>query len=165
MPKTLADAHIALMALPAPPVNPKAITVAEYEAGVALQCRIMDYRLSPTDSETLQQSEFCEGSNASVPTKDNFEGNIVPFRYLTAAGLADPINDVAWEMLKKKGTTLYLVEREGPEHDAPAVAGHEYSYYEAITDHPKVPSDRGGFIRREQTLYVQKAVLNEKLVA
>ena len=165
MPKTLADEHIALVALPAPPVNPKAITVAEFNAGIRLECRIMEYTLGPADSETLEQSEFCEGSKAVVPTKSNYEGSVVVFRYLDEDGLADPANDVAWDMLKLKGTTLYLVDREGPIHDAVGAADQEYSYFEVITDHPKVPSDRGGFIRREIKLYPQKAELHQKLVA
>lgn len=165
MPKTLAEEHIALVAFEEPPANPAAITVTEWNAAIRLECRILDYRLSPTDSETLQQSEFCEGSNAQVPTKSNYEGSITPFRYLLPTGLTDPTNDIAWEMLKEKGTTLYLADREGPMHDAVGAAGQEYSYYEVITDNPKVPSERSGFQRREQTLYVQRAELNKVLVS
>lgn len=164
MPKTLADEHIALVMFETPPADPKAITVAEWTAAIPLECRIMDYRLSPTASETLQQAEFCEGSNASVPTKSNFDGNVTVFRYLTTAGLADATNDVAWDAMKKKGTTLYLADREGPEHDAAGAAGQEYSYFEVITDHPQKPTDRGGYIRREVPLYVQKAELDCLLV-
>lgn len=165
MPKTLADEHIALRMFETPPADPAAITVTEWEAAIPLECRIMDYRLSPTASETLQQSEFCEGSNASVPTKSNFEGTLTVFRYLLGTGLTDAANDIAWEAIKVKGTTLFLADREGPEHDAAGAAGQEYSYYEVINDHPMVPSDRGGYIRREVTLYVQKAELNKVLVA
>lgn len=165
MPKTLADEHIALHLFETPPANPDAITVAEWDAAIPLECRIMDYRLSPTASETLQQSEFCEGSNASVPTKSNYEGSITVFRYLTAAGLADALNDVAWDAAKIKGTTLHLADREGPLHDASGAAGQEYSYFEVISDHPQKPTDRGGFIRREIPLYVQRASLDKVLVA
>lgn len=164
MPKTIADEHVALRLLSEPPTDPNAMTVTEFDAGVALECRIMDYRLSPTDSDTLNQPEFCEATNANVPTRSNYEGNVTVFRYLDDDGLADTANDVAWDALKEKGTTLYLVEREGPDHAAAGAAGQEYSYYEVISDHPKVPTDRGGFIRREITLHVQKAALNKELV-
>lgn len=165
MPKQISDEHVALRALPEPPVNPKAITVEEWAAGVPLECRIMDYRLSATASDAVPSGDLCEGTNAQAPGRSNYEGNVTVNRYLTAAGLADAANDIAWVTFKEKGTTLHLVEREGPEHDAAGAAGQEVSYYEVITDNPSKPSDRGGFIRREVPLMVQRAAENKVLVA
>ena len=167
MPKTLADERVALMMLDGPPANPDAITDVEYNAGTPLECRIMagEYRLTPSGSETVNQSELCEGVNATTFGRSNYEGTVTPFRYLTGDGLADEANDVAWEALKEKGTTLHLVEREGPIHDTPGAADHEYSYFEVVTDDPQVPTDRQGFIRRVIPLGVQKASLNKALVA
>lgn len=166
MPKTLADARVALMLLDTPPADKNAITVAEYEAGTPLQCRIMagEYRLSPTGSETVNQAELCEDVNATTFGRSNYEGTFTVFRYLLGTGLTDPANDEAWEATKVKGTTLHLVEREGPAHDAAGAASQEYSYFEVVTDDPQVPSDRGGFIRRVIPLGVQKAALNKLLV-
>lgn len=165
MPKTIADENIALVLLTTAPADPTAITAAEFDAGEPLQCRIMDYRLSPVASDTVQQGEFCTSTNAQVPTRSNYEGTVTVFRYLDETGLADPINDVAWDAVKEKGTTLHLVEREGPVHDAVGTVGQAYSYFEVITDHPQVPADRGGFIRREVPLYVQRASLNKEIAA
>jgi hypothetical protein len=165
MPKLISDERVALMALPEPPADPKNITVAEWEAGVPLQCRIMDYRLSATASDTVPSGELCAGNNAQAPGRSNYEGNVTVMRYLTAAGLADPTNDIAWTTFKDKGTTLHLVDREGPEHDAAGAAGQEYSYYEVVTDNPTKPTERAGFIRREIVLLVQRAAENRKLVA
>lgn len=165
MPKQISDEHIALVALPEPPADPKNITIEEYEAGIQLQCRIMDYRLSATASDTVPSGELCAGNNAQAPGRSNYEGNVTVFRYLTGAGLADPTNDIGWTTFKDKATTLHLVEREGPEHDAAAAAGQEYSYYEVVTDNPTKPTERSGFIRREIVLLVQKASENRKLVA
>jgi hypothetical protein len=154
MPKLISDERVALMALPEPPADPKNITVAEWEAGVPLQCRIMDYRLSATASDTVPSGELCAGNNAQAPGRRQ-----VPH------GLADPTNDIAWTTFKDKGTTLHLVDREGPEHDAAGAAGQEYSYYEVVTDNPTKPTERAGFIRREIVLLVQRAAENRKLVA
>lgn len=165
MPKTLADANVALVLLDSAPADPAAITAAEFAAGTRLECRVMDYRLSATGSDAVSQTELCNATNASAPGRSNYEGNVTVFRYLTAEGLADDLNDVAWDALKAKGTTLHLVEREGPAHDADGAAGQEVSYYEVITDDPQKPTDRAGFIRREVPLFVQKAVENTLLVA
>ncbi len=167
MPKQLSDERIAVVILDGPPADPNAITKAEFDAGLHIECRIMagEYRLSPTGSETINQSEMCEGINATTFGRSNYEGTMTVFRYLTAAGLADPANDVAWDATKEKGTNLHIVEREGPEHDAAGAAGQEYDYYEVVTDDPQKPSDRQGFTRRVVPLGVQKAAINRKLVA
>lgn len=165
MPKTISDERVALRLLPAAPVNPKAITVTEWAAGIPLECRIMDYRLSATPSDTVPSGELCKGTNAQAPGRSNYEGNVTVLRYLTAAGLADAANDIAWDTFKDKGATLHLADREGPEHDAAGAAGQEYSYYEVITDNPTKPTERSGFIRREVVLLVQSAAENKKLVA
>lgn len=166
MPKQLSDERIALVLLPAPPADKDAITVAEFDAGIRLECRIMagEYRLTPVASDTTNQSEMCEANNAMVPTRDNFEGTMTVFRYLTGAGVADALNDVAWDAVKEKGALLPLVEREGPEHDLDGAVGQEYSYFEVLNDNPQAPSDRTGYIRRVVPLYVQRAALNKELV-
>lgn len=164
MPKTISDERVALRALPTAPADPKAITVTEWAAGIPLECRIMDYRLSATASDTVPSGELCEGNNAQAPGRSNYEGNVTVLRYLTGAGLSDAANDIAWTTFKDKGTTLFLVDREGPEHDAAGAAGQEYSYYEVISDNPTKPTERAGFIRREVVLLVQKAAENQLLV-
>lgn len=164
MPKTLADANVALVLLAAAPADPTKITVAEFDAGTRLECRVMDYRLSATGSDAIQQTELCNPTNASAPGRSNYEGNMTVFRYLTAAGLADSTNDVAWDAVKAKGTTLHLVEREGPAHAGDGEASEEVSYYEVITDDPQKPTDRTGYIRREIPLLVQRAHENTLLV-
>lgn len=166
MPKQLSDERIAVMLFDEPPADPAAITVTEWDAGTPLECRIMagEFRLSPSGSETVNQSELCEGVNATTFGRSNYDASMTVFRYLTDEGLADALNDVAWDATKVKGTTLYLAEREGPIHDAPGAAGQEYSYFEVVTDDPQKPSDRGGFIRRVIPLGVQKAALDKELV-
>lgn len=166
MPKQLSDERIALALLDTPPEDPKAVTVAEFDAGTRLECRVMDYRLSATASDSVDQSELCNATNATAPGRSNYEGSITVFRYFDGTtGGADPENDVAWEALKEKGTVLHLVEREGPEYTEDGAADQEYSYYEVITDNPQKPTERNGFIRREIPLFVQKAEENKSMVA
>ena len=165
MPKQLSDLHISVARVDTAPADPNAVTAAEFDAGVRLECRIMDFRLSPTASDTISQSELCTATNAQVPTRSNYEGSVTVFRYLDEDGLADAANDVAWEAFKEKGTVHHLIVREGPSHEDDGAAGQEYSYYEVIQDNPQVPADRGGFIRREIPLYVQRAFLDKALVA
>lgn len=86
----------------------------------------------------------------------NYEGTVTPFRYLNPAGLADEANDIAWDLLKEKGTTLWLLEREGPKFDAAFAVGQEYDLYEVVTDEPQKPGDRTGFIKRVVPLGVQR---------
>lgn len=161
MPKTLADGRIALIALTTKPANPEAIPASVLNAARAtgdLSCRILksDYRLSPTASDTLSEAELCATGNATSFGASNYEGSVTPFRYLDEAGRADGANDIAWTLLKEKGTSLWLVEREGPEYDDAFTEDDEYELYEVVTDEPQKPSDRSGFIKRVVPLGVQR---------
>ncbi|MDK6230737.1 hypothetical protein QP123_11010, partial [Streptococcus agalactiae] len=69
------------------------------------------------------------------------------------------------EALRTKGTTLWLVEREGPEYDKDYEVGDEIDIYEVVTDTPQKPSDRTGYIKRTIPLGVQNAYENVKVVA
>lgn len=158
MPKTLADGRLKLVAMTTKPANPEAVTVAEATAGIDLSCRILksDYRLSATGSDTVPDSELCSTGNAVSFGASNYEGSVTPFRYLTPEGLADAANDVAWDTLREKGTTLWLLEREGPEYDVTLANPHEYELFEIVTDEPQKPGDRAGFIKRVVPLGVQR---------
>ena len=167
MPKTLADGRIALVALTTPPKDLKAPTVTELTAGERIECRInkQDYKLGATDSDTIDEQELCKSGSAKDFGPAQYEGSVTPFRYLDDKGLADPENDVAWDMLKAKGTHLWLVEREGPLYDAPFEAGQEVSVYEVNTDTPQKPDNRNGYIKRIVPLAVLDARENVKVAA
>ena len=160
--RTLADGRTRLIALTTKPANPEAVTAAEANAGIHLECRILksDYRLSPTASDTLDEADLCKTGNAVTWGSSTYEGSVTPFRELTEAGLADPTNDVAWETLTDKGTMLWLLESEGKKHTEAFVAGDPYDLFEVITDNPQKPGDRGGYIKRVVPLGVQDAWLN-----
>ena len=160
MPKTLADGRIALVALTTAPANLAAPTVAELEAGTRLECRInkSDYQLGADASSTIDEQELCKRGAAQDFGPAQWSGSLTPFRYLDGEGAADADNDIAWTLLKSKGTHLWLVEREGPLYNAPFMAGQEVSVYEVNTDTPQKPSDRNsGYIKRVVPLAVLDA--------
>lgn len=168
MPKTLADGRIALVALTTAPAKLDAPTAAELNAGTRLECRInkSDYVLGATGSSTIEEQELCKIGEAKDWGAASYEGSVTPFRYLTADGLADTANDIAWDLLKKKGTRLWLVEREGPAADEQFKAGQEVSVYEVNTDSPQKPSDRTtGYIKRVVPLAVLDARENVKVAS
>lgn len=169
-PKTLADGRIKLVLLSAKPANMKAPTLTELAAGKDISCRITkaDYRLSATGSETVDGTALCDEATVNVFGASNYEGTIAPFRYYNPSkmGQADPDGDFAFQALKEKGTTLWLVERNtGKKHEEDLEAGDEVSVYEAVTDNWQKPSDSGGFQRRIVPLSITKAELNGTVAA
>jgi hypothetical protein len=162
MPLTLADGRIKLTALPTRPVNPLAITVAELTAvgAVPLDKAVMkqDYRLSAVASDTVDEAPLIARGNAAAPGFSNYEGNLSVFRYLDReTGLADEDEDIAWDLFKRKGTELWLVEREGPIAEVDWAVAQPYECWHVITDTPQKATDRqAGYIKRTVPLLVQR---------
>lgn len=159
MPAVIADGRIKLTALVAKPKNPAKPTAAELTAGVDLQEKVLksDYRLSATASDTVNDAVLAATGNAVTFGSSNYEGSVTPLRYLDENGKSVAEEDDAWALLKTKGTTMWLAEREGPQHDKAWEAGDEVSVYEVVTDDPQKPSERTGYIKRVVPLGVQRA--------
>ncbi|WP_159622673.1 hypothetical protein [Ruania rhizosphaerae] len=158
MPKTLADGRVKLTALTTKPADVAAITITELGAGTEAACSInkSDYRLSATGSTPITEQEMCRKGEGNTPGPTQYEGSVTPFWYLDETGQPDPAAMEVWDLLKTKGTTLWLVERDGPEEDVDWAEGDEYVVYEVVTDEPQVPTDRfTGFIKRIVPLGVQ----------
>ena len=166
MPLTLADGRTRLVALETIPADPAALTAAVINAGVKLHDRILksDFRLSPTASDTVADTPLSNEGNAVAFGASNYEGTVSPFRYLEADGTADPVNDVAWDLLKEKGSEMLLVKSQGKKASEAFATGDEYDAFLIITDNPQDPTDRGGYVKRIVPLGVQNAWLN-KVVA
>jgi hypothetical protein len=166
MPKTLADARTRLVGLVAMPAgllgDPPVVTAVEATAGVRLDNHILksDYRLSATGSDTVNEPELSAEGNAVVYGASNYEGNLTVFRYLDVDGQPDAATDVAYDLLREKGTTLWLIERVGPKASVAFTIGDIVDVYEVVTDNPQQPSDRTGFIKRVTPFGVQNAYLN-----
>lgn len=167
MPKTLADARTRLAILTTKPADLTKPTKTELDAGIDASCRILksDYRLSPTASDTVADTELCSEGNAVTFGASNYEGTVTPFWYLDDDGKSDADDDAVYQALKEKGTELWFVEREGPRYDEDWAVGDVVEVYEVVTDNPQKPSDRAGYIKRVVPLGVQRAELNAVVAA
>lgn len=164
MPKSLADGRVKVSALSTKPANPFAPTVAELGAGVDISCRILssDYLLGSTDSDKIPEKELCKEGNANAIGASNYQAAVTPFRYFDeTTKRAHATEDEVYQLLKAKGTTLYLYERNTAKKSTDAWAvGDEVDGFEIVTDNPQKPSDMGGYIKRRVPMEVQSAWLN-----
>ena len=167
MPKTIADGRVLLTALLTPPADINAITVAELDAGQKISCKIMksDFQLGPTGSANITETELCKTGEGQAWGLSSGAGSLTVFRYLDETGKADPADDVAWDVLKEKGTNIVLVRRDGPLESDPWAEGDEYSAFEVTTDDPQYPTDLGGYIKRTVPLAVANMALDKTVVA
>lgn len=166
--KTLADGRIALWALTAKPQNIAAPSVSEINAGTKISCHIMksDYALGADSDSEITEQEMCKTGEGKAPGPTSYTGNITVFRYLDDNGQPDPSKDFVWDLIKKKGTTIWLVEREGPVESKNIAEGDIVSVYEVVLGTPTKPSDRfAGYIKRTAKLNVMNAAEEVKVVA
>lgn len=165
--KTLADGRIALWALTAKPTNIATPSVSEINAGKKISCHIMksDYALGADSDSEITEQEMCKTGEGKAPGPTSYAGNLTVFRYLDDNGQPDPSEDFVWDLIKKKGTTIWLVEREGPVESKNIAEGDIVSVYEVVLGTPTKPSDRfAGYIKRTAKLNVMNAAEEVKVV-
>ena len=158
--KTLADGRITLWALTTKPKDMTKPTVAEINAGKKISCHIMksDYALGADSDTEITEQEMCKTGEGKAPGPTSYAGNLTVFRYLDEAGKPVAADDFVWDLIKKKGTTIWLVEREGPVESAPLSLHDIVSVYEAVLGTPTKPSDRfAGYIKRTAKLNIMDA--------
>lgn len=158
--KTLADGRIALWALTAKPKDMTKIATDEIQGGKKISCHIMknDYALGAESDTEITEQEMCKKGEGKAPGPTTYSGNITVLRYLDEAGKPVAADDFVWELIKKKGTTIWLVEREGPVESKDIAAGDIVSVYEAVLGTPTKPSDRfAGYIKRTAKLNIMDA--------
>lgn len=158
--KTLADGRITLWALTTKPKDITKPTIAEINAGKKISCRIMksDYALGADSDTEITEQEMCKTGEGKAPGPTSYAGNITVFRYLDEAGHPVTADDFVWDLIKKKGTTIWLVEREGPSEPMPLEIGDIVSVYEVVLGTPTKPSDRfAGYIKRTAKLNIMDA--------
>lgn len=166
--KTLADGRITLLALTKAPAKFNAPTVQELTAGKVISCQLSkaDFQLGATGDAEITEQAMCAAGEGKAPGQTSYDGQVTPFRYLTEEGVPDDESEIAWNLLRKKGTTLYLVKRMGPDHDKPFTTGQEISIYEVITGTPTDPSDPfNGYIKSTVKLFVQNAAEHIKIAS
>lgn len=158
--KTLADGRIALWALTTKPKDITKPTVSEINAGKKISCRIMksDYALGADSDTEITEQEMCKTGEGKAPGPTSYAGNITVFRYLDEGGKPVVADDFVWDLIKKKGSTIWLVEREGPDEAGPLEIGDIVSVYEVVLGTPTKPSDRfAGYIKRTAKLNIMDA--------
>lgn len=166
--KTLADGRITLWALTTMPSNMSMPSVPEINAGKKISCHIMksDYALGADSDTEITEQEMCKTGDGKAPGPTSYAGNITVFRYLDEAGKPVAADDFVWDLVKKKGTTIWLVEREGPVESKEIAEGDIVSVYEVVLGTPTKPSDRfAGYIKRTAKLNVMNAAEEVKVVA
>ena len=166
--KTLADGRITLWAMTAKPTNMAAPKLSEVTTGKKISCRIMknDYALGADSDTEITEQEMCKTGEGKAPGPTTYAGNITVFRYLNDDGKPDATEDFVWDLIRKKGTTIWLVEREGPVESKDLEAGDIVSVYEVVLGTPTKPSDRfAGYIKRTAKLNVMDAAEDVAIVA
>lgn len=166
--KTLADGRITLWALTTKPKDMAKPTAVEIEAGKKISCRIMksDYALGADSDTEITEQEMCKTGEGKAPGPTSYAGNITVFRYLDEHGQPVAADDFVWDLIKQKGTTIWLVEREGPIESKAVELGDIVSVYEVVLGTPTKPSDRfAGYIKRAAKLNVMDAAENVAVVA
>lgn len=162
----LADKRIGLWQLPTKPANPASPTIAEIAAGVNVACKVFkaDTYLRATDSATINDPLLCGGA-ASAFGESAYEGRLAVARFLDSAGIPVEEEDVLWEAVREKGTTLWFAHRAGPVWDAAPAAKQEFSIFEVITDNAQAPQTYDSYIKKIVPLAVQNAWLDRVLAA
>lgn len=158
--KTLADGRIALWALTTKPKDITKPTVSEINAGKKISCRIMksDYALGADSDTEITEQEMCKAGEGKAPGPTSYAGNITVFRYLDEQGKPVTADDFVWDLIKKKGSTIWLVEREGPDEAKSLEINDIVSVYEVVLGTPTKPSDRfAGYIKRTAKLNIMDA--------
>lgn len=166
LPKTFADLNRKLTVLTTPPVNMRAITVTEANAGTDITCRVTkeNTRLSATASDTLEDSAVCEPNGSTVAGKSNYEASLGVFRFFDEAspGQPDPVADELFQLVKLKGSPLYVMERHSNKRwSLDWEEQDEYSVFQLTMDNWQRPSDQHtGYIKVVVPAFVADAELN-----
>lgn len=161
--KTLADGRITLWALTVKPKDMAKPTVEEIKGGKKISCHIMksDYALGADSDAEITEQEMCKTGEGKAPGPTSYAGNLTVFRYLDEAGKPVSADDFVWDLIKAKGATIWLVEREGPVESKEIADGDIVSVYEVVLGTPTKPSDRfAGYIKRSAKLNVMDAAEN-----
>ena len=138
------------------PADPEAPTMTELGAFVDGSCAIAssDSRISAAASATFSDPAVCDEIAVQVLGQSNYEGTVAAFRFWTEDGASDAGSDLevadnVYQMLKEKGTVLYIAIRETNKSSRdPVESGDEGDLYEVETDNPQRPSSREGYQKR-----------------
>ena len=169
MPKSLADGKTKVTILPTAPLDPKAISLTELNAGIDASCAIItsDYNVGAATSESVDEKALCQSGNAATWGAENGTIEFSLFLEFDETGALDIESDAgkAFEAVKFKGTEVYLVQRESSKGSKEAwEAGDAYEYFHGIADNPQ-HIDRTGYVKRKVTAAFQEMELHGVVAA
>ncbi len=144
--RVLADKRHKLTILTTKPANEAAPTLAELNGGIEACLKIASEGFShtPADSTTVEFKALC-GTREQVFTDSNFTQSMTVVRDYLVAGGTDPADDVLFNALKVRGTTLWAYGRLTDKNatDAWAAGDEIYLGTRFTPDHPQVPDNPG----------------------
>lgn len=146
---TLADGRVKLTILTSAPADLAAITLTELAAGLNAGPWVNkpDFRMSPTDSDTVTDQPLSQAGNAKTFGNSNYDARMTTLRDLATTGLPEAAGDLVHKAVATKGTRVWLVRRTGPLETVDWADGDPYDVAEVITDEPQQPSDLGGYVK------------------
>lgn len=114
MQRVLADGKIKFTLLTTAPVDPKAPTAAELNAGIDLSCKVLTegFEFTAGDSDKVAEKALCDEGNANALAASNFKAGFTIWRYYLDGGGVDPSADAGFVAVKEKGTTLWGYARK-----------------------------------------------------
>ena len=142
-------------------------SLANLTGGIDISCLIAKSgsRISPTGSETIDDSATCDTTNRRAFGRSNYEGSLAPYVLFDVdTGVYDLSANVAFEALREKGTVAWVLYRDGRESADALTVGDLTSFYEIVTDDPQ-NSDGAGYVKRIIPLGVAPIWRDKQLVA
>lgn len=168
-PLTVADGRLTVAADVTGPKNPAAPTVAELNAATDLSCRLVKstYHIGAEASQILTgEARICETVDPKIIGPSQYTGTLQPFRFLDINGQPESTEDIAFDLFKEKGTTLWVYERIGADVNKPFAVGDEVSIYRVKTDNPQKPQNVSeGYVKVTVPLAIEEAYEFVKVVA
>jgi len=159
MARVLADGKTKFTVLLTKPVNPKAPTATELNAGIDLSCDILssDFTWGATDSDKVAEKALCDAGNSNAIGASNYAAGFTLWRKFATAGGFDAATETGWAAVKAKGATLYGYARQMDKDATAAWAASDEIYLgaEFITDTPQ-RTDGSGFIKYRIPAEVQR---------
>lgn len=133
MPKMLAGGNRRLSWVPSI-ADMSQPSLSELNAGVRLECLVTanNFQLGGTDEEEITDPAMCSMSNASVPGRVKYSGEMDFFRYTTTP------EDLGWTTFTTGGLAGFLVQRLKLPYTQAWAATQDVQVYEAVAGIPMI---------------------------
>lgn len=152
--RTLMDGRLKVTILTADPtISPldgEEIPLATLTGGIDATCDLAKSgtRFSATASDTITDARLCDEANTNALGASNYEAAMAVFWLLDTDGAYDSDDNATFEALREKGSTVWVVLREGPSAKTAWAAGDAYELWEFVSDNPQRPTETSGYIKR-----------------